>query len=148
MDNFVIIGLGNFGFNIARNLALKGKKVLAIDSNPERIERIRNITSDSVIGDVKNKQFLTEFIDDSVDAAVISSGDKIFDSLLAVHHLNEIGVKKIYVKAIDDTHAQLLKLMGATEIIFPEINPCFQQTGTNTIRIGVQRLPDILLGLL
>jgi trk system potassium uptake protein TrkA len=120
MKNIVVIGLGNFGYYIAKNLAEKGKDVLAIDSNPEQIEKIINIVSDAVVGDAKNKLFLSEFIDDSVDVAIVSTGDKLFDSILAVHHLKEIGVKNIYVKAIDDTHAQLLKLMGATEIIFPE----------------------------
>ncbi len=120
MNNFVVIGLGNFGFYVAKNLAEKGKKVLAIDSDPKQIDKIKDIVSDSVIGDVKEKEFLTEFVDKTIEAAIISTGDKMFDSILAVHHLNEIGVKNIYVKAIDDTHAQLLKLMGATEIIFPE----------------------------
>lgn len=120
MKNFVVIGLGNFGFHIAKNLAGKGKHVLAIDSDPTQIEKIKNIVSDSVIGDVKNKLFLIEFIDDTIDAAIISTGDKMFDSILAVHHLKVIGVKNIYVKAIDETHAQLLKYMGASEIIFPE----------------------------
>ncbi|MBU2492336.1 MAG: TrkA family potassium uptake protein [Bacteroidetes bacterium] len=120
MNNFVVIGLGNFGFHVAKNLAEKGKNVLAIDSNPGQIDKIKNIVSDSVIGDVKNRQFLAEFIDGTADAAIISTGDRMFDSILAVHHLKEIGVKNIYVKAIDETHAQLLKLMGATDIIFPE----------------------------
>lgn len=120
MNNFVVIGLGNFGFHVAKNLAEKGKNVLAIDSDPGQIDKIKNIVSDSVIGDVKNKLFLTEFIDGTADAAIISTGDRMFDSILAVHHLKEIGVKNIYVKAIDETHAQLLKLMGATDIIFPE----------------------------
>lgn len=120
MNNIVVIGLGNFGFHVAKKLAEKGKSVLAIDSNSSQIDKIKNIVSDSVIGDIKNKQFLIEFIDETIDAAVISTGDKMFDSILAVHHLKEVGVKNIYVKAIDETHAQLLKLMGASEIIFPE----------------------------
>ena len=120
MENFVIIGLGNFGFYIATNLAKKGKRVLAIDSDPKQVDKVKDIVSDSVIGDVKEKDFLMKFADNTFDAAIISTGEKKIDSIIAVHHLKEIGVKKIYVKAIDETHAQLLKLIGATEIIFPE----------------------------
>lgn len=42
------------------------------------------------------------------------------DSILTVRHLKEIGVKNIVVKAINDVHAELLQVMGADEIIFPE----------------------------
>lgn len=120
MNNIVVIGLGNFGFNVAKNLAEKGKNILAIDSDPEQVDRIKDYVSDSVIGDIKNKQFLTEFVDNTIEAAIISTGENTFDSILAVHHLNELGVKNIIVKANDQTHGQILKVMGATEIIFPE----------------------------
>ncbi|MBI1933979.1 MAG: TrkA family potassium uptake protein [Ignavibacteriales bacterium] len=120
MKNFAVLGLGNFGFNIARNLSEKGKNVLAIDSDPNQIEKIKNIVNDAIIGDIKNKAVLTEFLDQSIDTAIISTGDNEFDSILAVHHIKEIGVQNIIVKANNDMHAQILKLMGATEIIFPE----------------------------
>lgn len=120
MNNIAVLGLGNFGFHIARNLAQKKKKILAMDINAEQIDRIKDYVSDAVIGDIKNKQLLTEFIDKSIEAVIISTGQHTFDSILAVHHLKEIGVKNIIVKANDSTHAQILKVMGATEIIFPE----------------------------
>lgn len=120
MKNFAVLGLGNFGFNIARNLSEKGKNVLAIDSDPNQIEKIKNIVSDAIIGDVKNEIVLSEFLDSTIDTAIISTGEKEFDSILAVHHIKDIGVKNIIVKANNEMHAQILKLMGATEIIFPE----------------------------
>jgi len=120
MKNFVVIGLGNFGFNIVQNLAKKGKNVLAIDSDPEKVNNVKYIASDAVVGDAKQIEFLREFIDTSVDAIIISTGLNKFDSILAVHHLNMMGIKNIIVKAVDDTHAQILKIMGAAEIVFPE----------------------------
>lgn len=120
MNDFAVIGLGNFGFNIAKRLAEKGKKVLAIDSDEEQISKIKDIVSDAVIGDVKNKQVIVDFIDHTIDTVIISTGTNIFDSVLAVHYLKELEVKNIIVKAADEIHAKLLKIMGATEIIFPE----------------------------
>jgi len=35
-------------------------------------------------------------------------------------HLQEMGVKKILAKALDDDHGKILKRVGATEIIHPE----------------------------
>ena len=120
MKNYAIIGLGNFGFNIAKKLAEYGTKVLAIDINEERVNEIKNYVQDVVIGDAKNKKFLAEFIDKKFDGVIISIGVNMVDSILAVHHLKEIGVTSIAVKAINDVHAELLQVMGATEIISPE----------------------------
>lgn len=120
MNDFAVIGLGNFGYNIAKKLIEKNKNVIVIDSDSQQINKIKDIAADSVIGDAKDKQMLEEFIDHTVDTVIISTGTKMFDSILAVHHLKELGVKNILVKAIDETHGQLLKIMGATEIIFPE----------------------------
>ncbi len=120
MNDYIVIGLGNFGFNVAYKLAEKRKNVLAIDSNLERVNEIRDHVTESIVGDAKNKKLLTEFIDDSVDAVIISIGQNMEASILATHHLKELGVKNIIVKALNEDHAQILKLMGANEIIFPE----------------------------
>lgn len=120
MKEYAVIGLGNFGFNIAKELSKNGNRVLAIDINAERVEEIKNLVSDAVIGDIKNKMFLKEFIDERIDGVIISIGENIADSILAVHYLKELKVENIIVKAISEVHAELLKVMGATEIIIPE----------------------------
>jgi trk system potassium uptake protein TrkA len=51
---------------------------------------------------------------------VVSTGTKISISILICLHLQEIGVKKILAKALDDDHEKILKRVGATEIIHPE----------------------------
>lgn len=120
MKDYAVIGLGNFGFNIAKKLVEYGNNVLAIDIHEGKVQEIKNYVQDLVIGDVKNKKFLAEFIDKKIDGVIISIGVNMVDSILAVHHLKEIGVKNIIVKAINDVHAEVLNVMGATEIIFPE----------------------------
>jgi trk system potassium uptake protein TrkA len=55
-----------------------------------------------------------------MDAAIVSTGTKISTSILICLHLQEIGVKKILAKALDEDHAKILKRVGATEIIHPE----------------------------
>ncbi len=120
MKEYAVIGLGNFGFNIAKKLAEKGNKVLAIDINPAKVDEIKDIVDDAVIGDVKNKAFLKEFIDNKIDGVVISIGSNMVDSILAVHHLKALKVNNIIVKAQNEVHAELLKVIGVQEIIFPE----------------------------
>lgn len=120
MKEYAVIGMGNFGFNIAKKLAEKGNKVLAIDIVPDKVNEIKNIVDDAVIGDVKNKAFLKEFIDSKIDGVIISIGSNMVDSILAVHYLKALKVDTIIVKAQNEVHAEILKVIGVNEIIFPE----------------------------
>lgn len=120
MKEYAVIGLGSFGFNIAKKLASIGNKVLAVDVNPEKVGEIKDFVNDAVIGDVKNKSFLQEFIDSKIDGVVISIGSNMVDSILAVHYLKAMKISNLIVKANNEVHAELLKVMGVTDIIFPE----------------------------
>jgi trk system potassium uptake protein TrkA len=41
-------------------------------------------------------------------------------SILTVHYLNELGVRRIVAKALSEDHAQILEAVGATEVVYPE----------------------------
>jgi trk system potassium uptake protein TrkA len=55
-----------------------------------------------------------------MDAVIVSTGTKISTSVLICLYLQEIGIKKILAKALDEDHGKILKRVGATEIIHPE----------------------------
>ena len=120
MGQFVVIGLGNFGYNVAVSLFEFGHQVLAIDSNNKKIEQIKDKVTQAVVTNVKEKEALSEFVSSDVDAAIVSLGDKIEASILTTLHLKDLGIKRIIVKAINDDHGQILKLIGAMEVIYPE----------------------------
>jgi len=50
----------------------------------------------------------------------VATGTNISNSVLICLHLQEIGVKRVLAKAIDEDHETILKRMGATEVIHPE----------------------------
>jgi len=120
LKQFVVLGLGNFGFNVAKSLASGGNQVLAIDTDPERIDEIKDYVSEAIIAGAKNTKVLNEFITGAVDAVIISIGENMEASILTTHYLKERKIKHIVVKAINENHAKILELMGADEIILPE----------------------------
>ena len=120
MKQFVVIGLGNFGFNVAKSLSAKGHQVLAIDTSEERIDEIKDYVSEAVIADAKNTKVMNEFIHDTVDGVIISIGQNLESSILTTHYLKGKKIRKIIVKAINENHAKILELMGADEVILPE----------------------------
>jgi len=120
MGQYVVIGLGNFGFNAAVSLAGKGHEVLAIDSDPKRIDKIKELVTEAVIADAKDKNVLKEFIQPGVDAVIVNLGDTIESSALTILYLRELGINYIIAKAVEEIHGTILGRLGATEIINPE----------------------------
>jgi trk system potassium uptake protein TrkA len=71
--------------------------------------------------DATDKERLNALGLEDMDSVIISAGTKISNSILICLHLQEMGIRKILAKATDDDHAKILKKVGATEIIRPEM---------------------------
>jgi trk system potassium uptake protein TrkA len=114
---FAVIGLGNFGFHAAKALFEDGNEVVAIDLDKARIQAIAPHCSEAVVLNATDKKALGL---EQMNGVILSTGTKISTSILICLHLQEIGVKNILAKALDDDHAKILKRVGASEIIHPE----------------------------
>ena len=121
MKKFAVIGLGKFGFHVAKALFEDGNEVIAIDQDRNRIQEIDPYCTEAIVMDATDKERLKALGLENMDSVVLSAGSKISNSILVCLHLQEIGVKKILAKALDDDHAKILKKIGATEIIRPEM---------------------------
>ncbi len=120
MKKFAVIGLGKFGFHVAKALYAEGNEVLAIDSDKNRIQAIDPHSSEAIVLDATDSETLKSLGLDAFDGVIVSTGTKISISILICLHLQEIGVRTILAKALDDDHAKILERVGATEIIHPE----------------------------
>lgn len=120
MKRFIVIGLGNFGFYVAKTLYEDGNEVLAIDRNRDRIARIQDLVSEAMILDAIHKESLRGLGVAQAEAVIVSMGDDISNSILTTLYLKELGSKKIVAKCQDEDHARILEKLGAHEIIFPE----------------------------
>ncbi|MBU0618331.1 MAG: TrkA family potassium uptake protein [Planctomycetes bacterium] len=130
MKQVCVIGLSQFGSHLARQLVRFGCQVLVIDRNEARVNDIRDDVHRAVIGDARSFEMLESAIPDTVDEVIISLGEaNIEPSILCALHLKQIGVTCILSTARNDDHAQILRSVGATEIIFPE-----QDTAERTAR--------------
>jgi trk system potassium uptake protein TrkA len=120
MKKFAVIGLGNFGFHAAKALFEDGNEVIAIDEDKTRVQAIDPYCTEALVLNATDKEALKSVGLENTDGVILSTGTKISVSILICLYLNEIGVKKILVKAQDDDHAKILKRVGANEIIHPE----------------------------
>ncbi len=120
MAQVAVIGLGRFGFHIAKRLHLAGHEVLAIDSEPENVQQIRDFSSRAVVLDARDKPRLEALGIRDFDVVVVSLGERVDVSAMVALHLKELGVKRIITKAGSEDHGKLLKLIGVHEVVFPE----------------------------
>jgi len=118
---FAVIGLGKFGFHVAKSLFEEGHEVVAIDLDRKLIREIDPYCTEAIVMDATDKENLLALGLNEMDSVIVSAGEKISNSILICLHLNEIGVKKILAKAMDDDHEKILKKVGATEVIRPEM---------------------------
>ena len=58
MKSCVVIGLGRFGSEVARELCRQGCQVLAMDVNQELVSQIANDVTHAVVGDGQDKGVL------------------------------------------------------------------------------------------
>jgi trk system potassium uptake protein TrkA len=120
MKKFAVIGLGNFGFFATKALYEDGNEVIAIDLDKFKVQAIDAYCTEAVVLQATDKEKLKVLGLENMDGVIVSTGTKISTSILICNYLQEIGVKKILVKAQDEDHGKILKKVGATEIIYPE----------------------------
>ena len=120
MKRFAVIGLGNFGFHAAKALYEDGNEVVAIDTDKVRVQAIDPHSTEAVVLDATDREALKSLGLENMDGVIVSTGTKISTSILICLYLQEIGVKNILAKALDDDHGKILRRVGATEIIHPE----------------------------
>lgn len=118
----LIIGLGNFGHTLATELTEIGHEVIGIDCKENRVEDLKDRISLAYIMDATEPIALKALPLDEIDCAVVTIGQSMDYSLRTVAALKKLKVKKIYARAIDDTHRSILSAMGINHIFIPE---CF-----------------------
>lgn len=141
MKSFVIIGLGNFGYNVAVALSELQHEVLAIDQNEKRIDEIKDRVTNAIVADARDKKVLSDFINDGVDAVIVGLGDDITSSVLTVLHLKNMGIKNIVAKAVNSSHGKILESIGATEVIYPEKETAVRLAARLTTKNLIEYIP-------
>ena len=120
MKRVVVIGLGIFGFNIAKDLYENGIEVIAIDKNKDIIQKIKDFSTKAILADGTDKEVIESIGIQGDDIVIISFGEDLAASTLITLHLKEMKSKNIIVKAPNEDHKRVLERVGATQVIIPE----------------------------
>ena len=120
MKTVAVIGLGKFGFYIAKSLSRLDVKVIAADNDEKKVQEISEYVDNAYIIDSTSKVALEEIGVYNLETVIVSIGENIEASILTVMALKDLNNKRIIAKAINSTHGEILTKIGAFKVIYPE----------------------------
>lgn len=117
---FVVVGLGRFGSQVAQTLAGQGREVLAIDRDERHVQRVSGSVTYVVQADASDPEVAHSLGLASFDTAIVAIGNDLESSVLVTLLFKELGIKEVIAKASSENHGKVLRRIGADRVIFPE----------------------------
>ena len=116
----IVVGLGWFGMNVAKQLSEANVEVLAIDKDMALVEKASKFTTKAICLDISNADAFESLPLADFDIGIVAMAENIAMSVVACLTLKENNVGKIIAKVGDKNHRKVLEKIGVDEIIFPE----------------------------
>jgi len=117
---FAVIGLGNFGSMVARELVRFGNHVIGIDLDERRVSDHAERLSQALIVDARDDVALREAGVGECDVGLVAMGEDLESSVLTAMNLKLVGVPVVWAKAVSRTHHRILSKLGVDRVIHPE----------------------------
>jgi trk system potassium uptake protein len=117
---FAVLGLGRFGSKVARELFYKKQEVIVVDKEEDKIQMIKDEVTHAFLGDIADEQTLLEAGIADCDVVVVAESSNIESNIMAAQICKNLGIKKVICKAKNTLHGNILKKIGADQIIYPE----------------------------
>ena len=115
-----MLGMGSFGSALATQLAANGCRVTGVDQRRDRLDAVKNVIQEAIIGDATDRELLENLPIKDSTSVFISLGETISRSLLATLHVKELGARDVVVKGVTKEHGKILSHLGANRVVFPE----------------------------
>ena len=117
---FLVFGLGRFGSSVAKSLSDMGNEVLAIDRSEDLVNDISPYVTQALAADATDEAVMAEIDAAGFDAAIVSIGSSVRDSVMISMLCKEAGIPMVIAKATDELHGKILRRVGVDRVIFPE----------------------------
>ncbi len=157
---YLILGLGIYGSNLARDLTDMGHEVIGADNCQANVDAIKDYISTVYLIDVTEESALTLLPLNNVDVVIVAIGENFGASIKVVAMLKKLNVAHIYARAIDQLHESILQGFHIDRILTPEQRAARDLTfemslGTKARSLSIDnehyvlrfRVPDSIVGL-
>ncbi|MBD2762213.1 TrkA family potassium uptake protein [Kocuria sp. cx-455] len=135
----MVIGLGRFGSATAMQLVRQGNEVLGVERDATLVQKMSGQLTHVVEAEATDIDALRQVGATDFTAAVVGVGTSIESSVLITANLVDLGIDRIWAKAISPAHGKILARIGAHHVIFPEAD-----AGRRTAHLVSGRLLDYI----
>ena len=105
--SYGIVGLGRFGYALAKALAELDADLLILDQDEEKIRDMREYTENALV--IKNLD----------KASLMETGEQMDISILTTLHLVSMGIPEVVARDTSAEHGEILEKLGA-KVVYPE----------------------------
>ena len=117
---FAVLGLGRFGKGVALTLQKLGCDVIAVDNDMECVKEVADEVTYAMQADIEDPAVVRSLGVQNLDGVIIAISDEMEASILATLVAKESEIPFVLAKARDTIHAEILRRIGADQIVFPE----------------------------
>ena len=117
---YAVIGLGEFGSSAAVGLFRRGAEVIAVDTDMDRVNSVKDEVSLAIRLNATHEDALKSHGLGEVDVLIAAIGNNFEAQVIVVIHAKQHGIKKIIARATTADHIRVLQAVGADEVFNPE----------------------------
>lgn len=117
---YLIIGLGIYGSNLARDLVDMGHEVIGADVKENVVQSLKDVLTTVYHVDSTEPTALSALPFKNVDLVLVTIGENFGASVKTVALLKQYGAPHIYARAIDPLHQAILEGFKVDRILLPE----------------------------
>lgn len=117
---FLVIGAGRFGSNVALKLTELDQEVMIIDNDEKEVQKLSDYITFTLVGDATNEQTLQEIGVQNFDVVIVCIGENVQSSIMCSLLLNDLGAKSVVAMATNKLHEKVLFKVGVDRVVFPQ----------------------------
>lgn len=117
---YIIIGLGSFGSSLSVKLTNMGNEVIAVDSNMNKVEQIKDKVTHAICLDAVDPSALAGLPYKNTDVAIVCIGEDQGANIMTTATLKNLNIKRVISRSINILHENVLHAIGVSEIVRPE----------------------------
>mgnify|MGYP003290938141 FL=1 len=119
-NTYAVLGLGRYGYAVAKELVENGAEVLVVDSDEDLINNVVNDFPLCKCADITDMDVIEQLGISNVDVVIVAVASSLETSVMATTLCKEVGVKTVITKCANETQCRILSKVGADKVVLPE----------------------------